>query len=233
MSYFCLLISLMLCYSTAPAQVSLHSNTMKSTERLLVGLDNSIDVKNISSIPVKQHQIKAFLTTPNTFLNNLAPKELELEWTNQHNFIVHPDSIGSITFHIYLPKDTLQQTMVVQYLTAVCRVGRFKATQFHTGQAAIDKKITKAALQQQLGVTALVECCGFDAKCTVTSFEIIHIDNAAPATRLSNNGGRFSVATQALLQQASSGDIYIFRKIYYRCPATPIQRGQDILLEVE
>lgn len=218
MHYYLFLCFLMIS-SFSQAQVIIHT---EHCNKLIVGIDNYLHVHSTIGKPIEK--VKAFLSTPSRFSNGIPPQEISIKKTGD-NYSIHLDSIGVLYLHIIMGKDTIQKEIPLKYIQAVCRVGTYKANS--------DKKISAETLQSQLGVSAIIECCGFDAKCAVDSFEVIYINNRGTATYSSNKGARFSEDTQALLKKAKSGDIYIFRKIYYRCPATPTQRGEDIILEIE
>ncbi|MCU0348558.1 MAG: hypothetical protein MUC59_16595, partial [Saprospiraceae bacterium] len=94
--------------------------------------------------------------------------------------------------------------------------------------------LSAAKFKLQKGVYASVECCGFDAKCEVVDYSIIHITHDSRIERAFNKGGRLNEETNELIQVAEPGDIYWFRNIRYRCPGTrEPQLAGDISIEIE
>ena len=117
------------------------------------------------------------------------------------------------------------ENIKVKPLEAVCRLSRYKAN--------AESNIPKGEFKAQMGIAAYVECCGFDARCKMISFEVIRIPANEISSRAINNGGKFEETTLKLIHQAEAGDLYIFRNIYYQCPSTEKQRSEDMILEIQ
>lgn len=141
-------------------------------------------------------------------------------------FIINPDSIGIVEIHITVG-DTIEiKTLRVKPIEAVGRLGTY--------QANSDTKIGAGEFKAQLGIIANIECCGFDAKCSVFGFQTIRISNQNQVERRINKGSRFEEETREIIMKAESGDIYIFRQIKYKCPGSKKpQRLDDMTFEIE
>ncbi len=163
--------------------------------------------------------VTARLETAYTFSYDKPPLILTLQ--RQGNQIwLRPDSVGVVTFVVVSVGDTLQKT--IRPLEGVARLGgRYGANS--------PKKIPVEKFKVQLGIVVLLENYGIDARCATDSFDIIRVNAAGMVFRHTNIGGRFGAAIQA----AQAGDLYIFRNIYYHCPATEQLRGVDMIFELE
>ncbi len=141
-------------------------------------------------------------------------------------FTIHPDSLGIIKISIAL-KDTIEtRSFNVVPIWAIGHLSSFKANQ--------DIKIGIGEFKAQRGLTAVVECCGFDAKCSLLNYEVIRVSKLNRAERNKNKGDSYDANTKIIIDHAASGDLYIFRKIFYRCPlAEKPQRLDDMTFEIE
>lgn len=75
----------------------------------------------------------------------------------------------------------------------------------------------------QMGVAAILENIDFDTKCDMVEYNITHIgaDNVEGKLfkhRVKNMGARYSPESQALINEAVPGDIFIFSDIKTKCP---------------
>lgn len=142
-------------------------------------------------------------------------------------FFIHPPTIGWVELSIAF-SDTIEvKKLNVKPLSAVGRLGNYKANE--------DEKMPARMLKAQDGVASVVECCGLDVKCKILNFEVIRIDANNAAERKSNNGGRFQEDVKQLVAKAKPGDIFIFRNIHYQCPGTSeiTQRMEDMIFQIE
>ena len=88
------------------------------------------------------------------------------------------------------------------------RGGEMKATEFRAQQ----------------GIYAQINCCGFDAKCQMVSYEVTRIDAQKSKTRMTNTGARFTPEVRPLIDRAQAGDTYIFSEANVRCPGDKVAR---------
>ena len=198
-------------------------NTENCNE-LIAGIDNYISIIAIQDSSLFEEHTSAYLITPNRYLNETKPIKLQVE-KKYGKYFIHPDSVGVAEFHIKLNNDIEIKSIKVNPLEAVCRLSRYKANS--------ESKIPKGEFKAQMGIVAYVECCGFDARCKMISFEVIRIPTNEISARTLNNGGKFEKATLKLIHQAEAGDLYIFRNIYYQCPNTEKQRSEDMIIEIQ
>ena len=191
---------------------------------LIAGIDNYISILAMQDSLLSKEQISAFSIPTNRDLHENSPIELQVE-KKQGRYIIHPDSVGVVKFHIRLNKAIEVFTIRVKPLEAVCRLGRYKANS--------ESKIPKAIFKAQMGIVAHVEGFGFDAKCKTISYEVIRIPANDISSKSYNMGGEFQETTSNLIKQAEAGDLYIFRNIYYRCTTPEKQRSEDMIIEIE
>jgi len=186
-------------------------------------MDNYISIIAMQDSALAVEQITAFFMTPYMYFYEKEPIQLEVE-RKYGKFKIHPDSLGSVEFQVKLRGTTEIVRIRAEPIKAVCRLSKHKANS--------EAKISVAEFKAQLGLSAYVECCGFEASCKMIEFEILRIANNNHATRVMNRGGRFEETSLRLIKQAGSGDIYIFRNIYYQCPSTENQRSEDMIFEI-
>ena len=84
--------------------------------------------------------------------------------------------------------------------------------------------INSAVFKAQGGVAALLENLGFDAKCDVISYKVVHMRNCRFFAEATNSGARFEPGTRVLIDDALPGDTYIFEEIKVRCPGDKATR---------
>lgn len=209
-------------YSIGYGQTGRSPKSILSIEHqyLMAKVDNPIRIVAQQDQPVSIHQLQATLQ-----VYNGEKESLEIRRGSGY-FIIRPDTIGMVEINIVIG-DTLEtKTLRVRPMVAVGRLGRFGAN--------TDEKIKVGAFKAQTGLIANVECCGFDARCQVSGFQLIRISKQNQAKRAVNQGGRFEDHSRAIIRQAESGDIYVFRQIRYRCPGSEKpQRLDDMVFEVE
>ena len=84
----------------------------------------------------------------------------------------------------------------------------------HQNNATVSVEEFKA----QGGIAAVINCCGFDAKCDMVSFLITRLDGKGKTIMVENKGARFAGEAKALIFKAESGNIYRFTNIISHCP---------------
>lgn len=90
----------------------------------------------------------------------------------------------------------------------------------------------RAEFKLQDGLSSYADCCGFDARCNISEFEIIRIGSNGVTTKALNKGGQFEETTKSLIQQAAPGDMYIFRNIYHHCLYNERLRFDDMIFDI-
>ncbi len=170
---------------------------------LLAGVDNPIEVIARQETPLCVEQFSVVMH------GSVDKKDVEIRQVG-NSFIIRPKRAGIVKLTIDLG-DTIEiQELRVKTITPVGRLGKYKANSNAT--------LGVGEMKAQRGVLAIIECCGFDAKCTTVSYEVVRVSKQGEINKIVNTGGRFKESTQKIIQKASSGDMYIFRKIKYRCP---------------
>jgi len=186
---------------------------------LIAGMRNYISVVAQQNEPVSVEQIEAILYSDYD--------SIELEVTKAKDvFTIRPDSAGVVEFKITL-KDTVEvKKFRVKPLIAVGRLGRFGANS--------KEKISVGEMKVQMGLIANIECCDIDARCRMLGFEIIKISKYGVAERAVNVGAKFEKAAREIIRKTQPEDLFIFRKIRYRCPGTKAaQRMEDLSFEIK
>ena len=211
----------LVCSGQNSEKVIIHT---ENCNELIAGIDNYISIMAMQDTSLSEEQISAYLITPNRYLHEIKPIKLQVE-KKYGKYFIHPDSVGVVEFHIKLNNDIEIENIKVKPLEAVCRLSRYKANS--------ESKIPKGEFKAQMGIVAYVECCGFDARCKMISFEVIRIPTNEISSRAINNGGEFEETTLKLIHQAETGDLYVFRNIYYQCPSTEKQRSEDMIIEIQ
>jgi hypothetical protein len=187
---------------------------------LIAKIDNPIRFVEQQNESVSIHQLNA---TFQAYNSTKVPIEIV---EGAGDFIIRPDTIGIVEINITIGDTVETKTLIVKPLEAVGRLGVYGAN--------TDEKISIGAFKAQMGIIARVECCGFDAKCTVLGFQMLRISNRNQVERAVNKGGRFEEHAVKIIMKAGSGDIFIFRQIKYRCPASEkSQRLDDMIFEIE
>lgn len=198
----------------------LKSMLLIENQYLIAKIDNPIRIIAQQKEPVSISQLTA------TFQGYDSEKEPIEIVEGKGYFIINPDSIGIVEIHVTVGDTVETKILRVKPIEAVGRLGIHKANS--------DTKIGVGEFKAQMGIIANIECCGFDAKCSVFGFQIIRISNRNQVERIINKGGRFEEETREIIMKAESGDIYIFRQIKYKCPGSEkSQRLDDMIFEIE
>lgn len=199
---------------------SLKSILSIDNQFLFIKSDNPIRIVAQQKEPVSLSQLSA---TFQKYDSEKKPIEIIGE---KGYFFINPDSIGIVEINIKIADTVETKTLRVRPIQAVGKFGR------HTANS--DTKIDVGEFKSQIGLVATVEFCGFDAKCNVFGFQVIRISNLNQVERINNKGGRFEEHTREILMKAKSKDIYIFRKIKYKCPGSEgYQRLDDMIFEIK
>ena len=182
-----------------------------------VGIDNLFEVVAQQESPVSFEKISAFQ------LNGSKSKPIEIRPLNK-SYVVKPDTLGLIQINVDLGDKIERKVIRVRTLEVEGRLGKY---------SAYSDKIGKRELNSPYGIIAWIACCNIDGKCKMIEYEIMRISNNNPIEKVINKGERFEEKSKKLLSKAQSADIYIFRKIKYRCPGTNhLQRLHDMVFEI-
>lgn len=73
-------------------------------------------------------------------------------------------------------------------------------------------------------MAASINCCGFDLRCEVVSYSIVRISKDNKVERAENTGARYGSSAQQIVQNAGSGDVYVFSHILAKCPGDTAPR---------
>ena len=183
-----------------------------------VGIDNLFEVVAQQNSPISFEKISAFQ------LDGSKRKSIEIRPVNK-NYIIKPDTIGLIEINVDLGDKIKRKVIRVRTLDVEGKLGKYSAI--------TNNKIGIRELNSQYGIIAWIVCCDINGKCKMIEYEIMRINNNNPIERVINKGEKFEEKSKKLLSKAESGDIYIFRKIKYRCPGTNhLQRLHDMIFEI-
>lgn len=183
-------------------------------------VDNYFQLIAQQDKPVSLDQLSATLQADN---NYGVPVNIEQRMAY---FLIHPDKMGTLKIKIRLKDTTLTKAFRVKPIPVIGMLSQYSAN--------TDEQIGAAVLKAQIGVMALVNCCGFDARCEVLKYEVIRINSLGRAEKTLNAGGSFEEKTRAIIHKAEAGDLYIFRKIRYRCFENEAsKRLDDMIFEIK
>lgn len=78
----------------------------------------------------------------------------------------------------------------------------------------------------QQGIVPKLDGFDFDAKCIVTSFNMVRVPKRVdPEPVRAHKGGRFNAQATGIIGKATPGDIYYFEDIKCKCPGDPAARN--------
>ncbi len=124
-------------------------------------------------------------------------------------FVAHIKSPGDVRMTIRTELGTTFRNIRVMPIVPAPTFG---------GRYAEDSALEAKEFSAQGGIVAIINCCGFDAKCDMVSYSVTRINAEGMASIVKNKGARFEPKAMALIQSAKSGDTFIFSNILARCP---------------
>ena len=186
---------------------------------LIIGFDNPIEFCVSDNIEIHKEDIVVQFTH---YKSKISRQLKILE--NDLGYYVRPDSLGFIKLEIDLPNGNKKSIdLKTKFLTAKVRYLNYSSTH--------DKPLDAEEFKSGKGIEAIAE---FSGNCTVSSYEVIRIDSLDNAVKFINIGAKFNERSKKLVEKASTGDIYIFRKIYYKCSGTYLPLILDnMILEIK
>lgn len=191
-------------------------------DKLYIGVDNPISIiaEGEASLQLEQVSVGGFAGVEN---DSLAGSNGATITGGNGNFIVRVDSFGIVDFNVktksgLVYKGLLATPVPVGVSFGLSRGGQMSATEF----------------KAQKGLLAVVECCGFDASCSIVEFTLFKLNKNNSFEKAKNIGGKLNEASSLLVQSAQVGDIYWFKDITYRCPGSNgLQYAEDIAIEIK
>ena len=161
---------------------------------MYVGVDNPVEIVSGGHKTIDRQQVSASNATV----------------TGENGyFLVRPIHEGEVQVTVKTGGKEAARKFIATPITPVPRLG----AQFADGAI-----LGNGAFKAQQGLAAVVECCGFDAKCDIVSYTVIRMNKAGELSRADNQGARYELAAMALVKEARPGDMYIFCRIMARCP---------------
>ena len=144
---------------------------------------------------------------------NAAVVGVKRQSSNQ--FVVTARIPGEITLDIEQGKEkSTAQFRVKRIPDPVASLGRKRGGDIGLGE-----------FKAQMGALAQLENFDFDVECEIVGFQLWRISEDGSRRSVVNQGGRYTAETQALVQEASPGDIYLFHNIRARCPSDMVSRS--------
>lgn len=193
----------------------------KEEGKFYLGVDNHFYILGMQEGPILQEQVSAFLYTSYQYMSKSKPIPLEVI-RNNGEFKVHPDSLGWVEFHVLINGQIEKTSIAVESLKAVCRYG-----------GKVDGKLSAKKFREQLGLIAYLDLEDYNARCVIKQFQLIRVGADGTVLKSLNIKGKLQPLTKAIVEKATKGDLYIFRKIHYYCPRSEVQQGNDVILEIE
>lgn len=184
-----------------------------------VGVDNPI---SIASNMVKYEDME------------VTASGAEVIQHSKGNYIIRPKKTGMVTVKIYDKKS--ERTRSYEFRAKripdpVVRLGKIR-----------DNKLTVAELKKHLelfnksapSLAAWLDNFDFEARCKVTSFTFLHYRKKRRKLEQVNEGARCQESITKALQNAKSGDVFIFTDIKGTCPMDKEDRLlNSVILKIE
>lgn len=161
---------------------------------LYVGVKNPVTI-SAAGIPSTEMQVNA--------------EGIQLEKINNNQFIARPARPGKavITVSGGGLKPTSFEYRVKRIPTPLPVLGAHKSGRMKPNEFKVYDQ-----------VKAIHEHFDFDARCSITSFEITRVPKKKDPQVNENRGGKFDARTRRIVGQADFGDVYYFEKIRAKCP---------------
>lgn len=132
------------------------------------------------------------------------------------HFYVNPKSPGELALTVKTAKgDASFKYRVVPVGPVLALLG----AQYRDGS-----QLGNGAFKAQGGMAAMLNCCGFDARCEIVSYTIIRVSKDNKVERAENTGARYGNSAQKIVQNAGSGDTYVYSHILAKCPGDTAPR---------
>ena len=187
--------------------------------RIIVGINNPIDIVAQQAETVYRNQISLRFEHSDRDTTSKATIT-----GDEGHFNIRVDTAGVLLMHIKTDQGIVEKKLRCVPLDAVSYFGGLNKS----------GKMSNGRFRAQPGIMAIVECCGFDARCEVIDYEILKFNARSMVFQGSNTGGAFDATIRPIIYRALPGDIYWFRNIRYRCPgSTQPSFAQDIAVEIE
>lgn len=193
----------------------------KKYESFVIGIDNPLDIVYGQDEKISKDDVTV------VFRHYKSNREGTIEVRDNDGYLtIRPDSLGWITIKVQTSDGLKERTVKTKPLVAVGRLSRYYANR--------EEKIKSGEFRAQFGLVASIEGYDICGKCTVIDYEIIRISTKKIVDKSHNVGGRFEKKSQDIIRLANSGDLYIFRNIYYECPGDERKkRLADMIFEIE
>jgi hypothetical protein len=189
-----------------------------------LGVNNSFRVvaQQDSAVALGQVTARAWVST-GTKLDSFVPLEVGEYYGS---FFVRPTQATSVEIAVDLGDTTVSKSIRVRPLPAQACLGKHVAYS--------DTKIGIGELKAQPGLTAPLVNLEVNGYCKIIRFDVLRASTEGPSSSSHNEGARFEPATRVLLQQAQSGDWYIFHHIQCRCSGNEqLQQLETLLVQVK
>ncbi len=195
-------------------------NFFDNKNRLYIGVDNSISIVVNQDEPIELEQVSAEIYGLEGEQDESYTATIRKEGSM---FVVRINKGMICILKVKTKNGVVKKEFHVSAIKPVIRLGKHRNTALKNGE-----------FKAQGGLIAFVECCGFDARCDVKSFEVLRITAQDQLFRASNVGGKFTEAALLLIRAAQPGDVFLFRKIMYRCPGDKdALQDDDFTIEIE
>lgn len=188
----------------------------------IIGIDNPLNVVYPQSLQIRHDDIAVEFQHFNS--KNKYPLEIK---EKNGRFYIRPDSLGRIKISVNTIDGIKEiKGIKTKYLTAYFSLLGSKNEYSMNEEIGLYVKDLEDSFKAQEfrksnGVNANPK--DFSGICIIDSFEIIRIDKFNGVTRVTNIGGKFIKASSELISKATSGDLFIFRRILYKCPGNILQ----------
>jgi|GEM_PF-7128266 len=194
------------------------------------GMNNYFTVQTCNGDTISIQNIRAF---HNHFLWDDSEKgysiiktPIEILVNDKTSFYIHNDQPGSIDFEIEYNDSIYVQTFRSYPIPVVGKLSRHRAKS--------DRKIGVSEMKVIPGILAQITGINLCGRCKIIDFELWRISKDGKSKMTTNVGGRFSKDAQRIIKETEGGDLYLFRKIFYKCSGdiNP-QQLEDMTFEIK
>ncbi len=204
--------------------------SIKSFEKhFYYGMNNYFTVQTCNGDTISRQNIRAyrnhFSWDDSEKGYSIIKTPIEIIDNDKISFYIHNNEPGSIDFEIYYNDSIYKQNFKSHPIPVVGKLSKHSAR--------FDRKISIGEMKSVPGIIAQITGINLCGICKIIEFEIWKISKNGKSEMTVNIGGRFSENAQRIIQETKGGDLYLFRKIFYKCSGdSDPQQMEDMTFEI-
>lgn len=186
-----------------------------------VGIDNwfCVVAKQLDDVGI--NQISAILKDQD---NKIIPIKI---YGSNGCFKINVDRSGLLTIRVKLNNKFEESVFTINHIEPRVKFGNVKSGIIQNIKINKFKSLTGG------GILAIIECCGFDARCNISKYEIKIWKSKGLRLYFENIGSKINDRIKNEMDSLDFGDLIIFTNIYYRCPGgLQNKSNEDVILEI-